>query len=1192
MKKNTQNKKATNSVLFLNLPIDSSSKDVIGFSAYAESLSEAIDNNAQTIAVTSSFGMGKTSIVELLKEIRIERKDEQILKVPMWSQLSDDDESEATLNLHRNFVYQIASQMNRRRGTYVSRRLSPNYRLLKVHTNKPLYWVLIVLAIIGVLFAWAANSFGDWVIQVLPALEGRLINISIASIMLSVIFGIIAIVGSEIIISRARGENERRIEMDEIIEIYYSEILRYRVRLLPIWAAKLLHRFKHYIIVIEDLDRSNNNEAIKDFLKEMRKYYIPTSSDSSYKFLNKITFIINIKSESEIEADCLYEKVFDYILNIQPINIDDYSIILEGLLQEKKDEISTLGLCVQKDLSSLPGMQWIIREPKVGMRAIKERLNRTFALYRSLRERFPSGSIAFEKCAVVAYITTAFEAEFNETDDSAFQKIVEWNLKLRAGSAGDENAYITFLPENKNDYASTIIGLVRSGIIDTNYRMYFYNYPKNSRIYSMEESITQKAILYGENSIDLNQSVLTVEERKSTIVGDSINRLKQLGLPLPEVVFQTKELYKAVLKRDVNGIIQWINNRDYKPEATEKTISQIEAILSFDSSKEVYSRSVAMAFSKAWEEKMSEQQLLRLRLMLCRQFPKDILWYQQLYRGVHSLARFEELDLVAFDNAIELIDQSNKEFSTETIEYLIDRYEKTNDRGFHHERMVSFIISATERIDSKAFAQLCVRFMLIDGIIVDSLEEIIFDEIDNLESSQMKNDPLYVDYKKLIVKAAPSGLSKKTMDNIQYMDDYQCYSDIVARELEKGGYLFESIMILLSIDTTFDPSRKEIVEAISDNKEWLLDNIEFFSLMRKRIISAPKKTIQEYKFLFAEDCPIVSEAEFKEIIKTIPYDDLFIISLIPAQLVTKNEIQMLSRFFNREWHYNSVAFEILQYVASFRADVAQECFRSLDFGYIKYQDFSTEKRSIIKKLYESILNLDTTQGKIQFMTLTKRLDSSWENEILQEINSNEQLQAQYINAVNEACARSITNTTIKTLCSLNKIYPMPSRITNRLFMQKRYKHYIVSKTLFDKVFTIETEEKGDVLWVEYLKILKESIHHITIEYMCNNKEFLRMIMEKKEYIGMKEDVRLKLSSIYQDSDSLLDVINYGDDFALKYYLQMAGFKDEEAATAFVNIIERSHFLLSSQELYDHAHGKLISGTLKGRYTRLRNRIAL
>lgn len=104
MKKNTQNKKATNSVLFLNLPIDSSSKDVIGFSAYAESLSEAIDNNAQTIAVTSSFGMGKTSIVELLKEIRIERKDEQILKVPMWSQLSDDDESEATLNLHRNFV--------------------------------------------------------------------------------------------------------------------------------------------------------------------------------------------------------------------------------------------------------------------------------------------------------------------------------------------------------------------------------------------------------------------------------------------------------------------------------------------------------------------------------------------------------------------------------------------------------------------------------------------------------------------------------------------------------------------------------------------------------------------------------------------------------------------------------------------------------------------------------------------------------------------------------------------------------------------------------------------------------------------------------------------------------------------------------------------------------------------------------
>lgn len=1183
-------------VLFLNLPIDSSSKDVIGLNAYAESISKAIDEGAQTIAVTSSFGMGKTSVVELLREKRADRKNEQILKVPMWTQLKDNKEANSAIDLHRNFIYQIANQVSHRAGTYVSRRLSPNYRLLKIHTNKPVFWFFMVIAILGYLFAWFTNHFENQIIQLFPKLAELTTNISIASIIIAAVFSIIAIVGSDFIISRGKEDADRQIEMDEIIDIYYSEILKNR-NLPKCLLKRPCKRSNHYIVVVEDLDRSNNSDAVKTFLKEFRKYYLSASANVVYKFKNSITFIINIKPESEVnqlckdtEATIIYDKIFDYILNIQPINIDDYTTILDGLLQGKKTEIAALGLNTSGLLSNLPGMQWIIREPKVGMREIKERLNRSFALYRSLQERFPSGNVAFEKCAVVAYITTAFEAEFNATDDSAFQKVVEWCLKERSGKVKNAEEYKLFLPEGNQQYVSVIMELVRTGIIDTNYRMYFYNYPKNSRIFSIEESMTQKAILYGSGSENLNQSVKTVEERKSSIVNESLNRLKQLGLPLPEVVFQTEELYKATLKRDVEGVIQWLDNRDYSTEATEKTISQIEAILHYDSIRSVYNERIALAFSKKLEQKMTEEQLLRFRLMLCERFPEEILWYKQLYRGVHVLANRKELDFVAFEDTIELIDQSNKEFSEKDLEYLLSRYESSPDRESCRSKLTSYLQNAASLIDNGILAPLYLRFMLVDGIINDSLEEIVFDETRDEIAARKEKSGLLIDYQNLIVKAAQTGLSTRTMENIRSLEVFSDYSVIVAQELENQGYIFEAVMILLALGEDFDLSKEEIVQSVLEKKEWLLDHHIDFNLLRQRVAQAPKKVLQKYKDLFADDCPIMNRDEFAHVIKNNPYDDLFVISLIPSKLVTKKEIQMLCGFFNREWHKNSVSFSILQYIAKFSNDVACESFKSLDFEKIQYKRFSGDKQDAIKKLYESSLSLDTTKGKIQFMTITKRLDLIWENQILADLQQNSELCKLYVHAVSLAYERSITQTTARILGSLNTVYPMPPKVTSVLFRSKQYECYVVSKTLFDHRFTLELKEKGDFLWAVYTKIFKENKYKTTIKHMCDNPEFLQMMMDRKEYQDMDEEARINLASIYQDAASLLDVMEYGDDFALRYYLQMAGFKDEDAATTFVNILEGSQHLLSSQELYDYAHDKLINGVLKARYTRSRNKM--
>ena len=164
MCKKRENVSINNSLVFMNTPITSKSEDVIGFSTYVEKLDAAISNGGQMVAITSPFGAGKTSVVELLQERYLNDPQKRVIKVSMWSNLFPAGISKGepqikngqrisyysgeTIELHKELVYQLISQINWRRGKYISRRLSQNYGLLKVQTDKPYYWISILLAIV------------------------------------------------------------------------------------------------------------------------------------------------------------------------------------------------------------------------------------------------------------------------------------------------------------------------------------------------------------------------------------------------------------------------------------------------------------------------------------------------------------------------------------------------------------------------------------------------------------------------------------------------------------------------------------------------------------------------------------------------------------------------------------------------------------------------------------------------------------------------------------------------------------------------------------------------------------------------------------------------------------------------------------------------------------------------------------
>ena len=96
-------------------------------------------------------------------------------------------------------------------------------------------------------------------------------------------------------------------------------------------------------------------------------------------------------------------------------------------------------------------------------------------------------------------------------------------------------------------------------------------------------------------------------------------------------------------------------------------------------------------------------------------------------------------------------------------------------------------------------------------------------------------------------------------------------------------------------------------------------------------------------------------------------------------------------------------------------------------------------------------------------------------------------------------------------------------------------------------------------------------------------------MREGSYTDMVDENRLQLCGILQDEASVREVFGRGADFALRYFLQVGGFQDHDAAASFVHLVKRTPQLLASDELYQHTHDMLVDPMLKGSYTRARKK---
>lgn len=1239
-------------MIYLNTPITTKENDIIGLSVCADKLSDAIDEGAQMIAITSPFGSGKTSVIDLLQEKRGDNKKEHILKIPMWSQLHQLENR--TNELHRNFLYQISSLINHKRGTYISRRLSNNYGLLALHANKIHSWVFFTIILLFGCAAWCVDHFSEDFERLIPIFKDKSGYVVVALIVIAIYIGILVLTRSEIIFSSQKSEKERTIEEDEIIDLYRTEILKHGTRFGE-WIRRKTRNRKlrplrahKYIIVVEDLDRTNDGQSVINFLTELRKYYIPTnhSNSKTARFKNEVVFIVNIKPESVLLSEIksqkkttapnkdnakepedimandddtigekstdvfeyydnyasehLFAKVFDFVLDLQTINIIDYETILEGLLETKKDILSKMELKSSGKLIEISGMLWIIRGKTLDIREIKNRLNKAFLVFETLQNRFPEekNQVSFEKCAIVAYLTTTFEHEFHLTDDTAFQKLIELNIKHEL----DEESCKRILRVNNNDYIKAVLELTESKLIDDSYRMYFYNYPKESKIYSYSETIVQKAILYGEESEDLDSAIDNVLKCGSSIIVDSFEKMKKLKLRLPSLVFSHEKLYIYALNHAENEIILWLDNFDKSASAIDKNISEILRILEYDYVRNDYRESQAKRFCDSWEKAFSEDGLLKLRACLCEQFSREINWYKPLFFGVHNIISIAEMQCLSIVDCIKLMNVKNDKFGLSEVDYLLERFCKTdNVSDLVVDKVKAFLISVKSKIDLTEISKIYLKFMKKINTIIPEFETTVV-ELLNMESDNEEEDEyfisaeeqerIFIEYQDLINQVDYEQLTKQTLSNIsgiQKFDGYERYSDNVATVLYSNEFYVEFILINLLKENPIDLTDINIYSAIKEFADWFYSESKVFKKLRIYIIENATDLITEFDFMFVKEFAAISECEFELLNKRKDIDERNILKLIPVQLVTKTEAKFISNYFCRKNQNNNIAFEFLQYVAKMESNVSKYCFESLEYVYaIQYYRFAAKKKTTIKELFSKILALDTCQGKLRFMEITKFLDSGFENAIAKELVDNEDLQSYYTKIINDN-AKSLTSTTLKNLYSFRTYYAMNDKVTERYYRDKKFVHYVVSKSNYHKRFVMDSGERFEILWPVYVDIFSKNNFTNTCSYMSNNHDFLRMIIKRKSYEGLSEDVRMRLTKVYQDSDSIKNTLEYGTKFAIAYFSVMDGFVDYDAANTFVNIVEENPQILASDAVYDNAYEKLWNAPLKSRYTKLRKK---
>lgn len=659
---------------------ESTNKDLIGFNSYVTSLETAIKSGAKFIGLISDFGTGKSSVVKMLKN-KME-SEYNMITINLWN---CEDNEHSGLNIHEIFLHKLIDELDIKSKKYYKNLINKRYRKfdISVCKEKLRYIVFLVVYIFMLIF------------EKIEMIDLFICDFQKFMVYFGVSFLIVfCIMIYKPILSFSKDNTDIDIDENDTKDLYLSIMSEYfninnRIKAFD----KLIRKNeikKPLIISLEEIDRYNNTQEVIKYLKEFYKFYKLTSDDINCKKGIDVVFITGIKPSSKlineeskekkteaIKIKNIYEKIFDFILNLNRINVNDYGEFISGIISS--ENIKLPANVDYPNETNMKKWRYIYLGEKTTIRDIKHRFNFAISLYKSVEE---SGipNVDFYKCIFISYLEDSYNELYGFLIDNPkiFNDIIisfseeENKEKIRSICTGKY--------ELSEDELDVLIEGIQSNLISVDYVYYFYKYPKNKKSYNAYELALYHAITFDESSETLETALNYIDE---VTIEEILNKRKNIAI-YPKVVFNYPKILKVAYNSNQKTLLSTLllnydlisNYNDF--EEIVKKMRSLKKPEFMDAFSFYFERKKKLILEANMDQKE------KLRLNLVKLFGPESKLFDYMFKNDNPMIKLEEMKAINNFSVIKELSNYyiiNEEYINNISNY-INQTSKTNVIAF------------------------------------------------------------------------------------------------------------------------------------------------------------------------------------------------------------------------------------------------------------------------------------------------------------------------------------------------------------------------------------------------------------------------------------------------------------------------------------------------------------------------------
>ena len=1192
-------------IIFMNTPIMNKKEDVIGISSSVEAINVALEDGARMVGVVAEYGTGKSSLTEMLMKSKPKKKE---IRVNMWEALEHKEDEEDNDSLTKTFIYQLAKGIGQGAANHVNKMLSRNYGIISFSIGLKRFWLCLIIALISASSYFILDGINiEKYIPIWGIKQETMYILKVFSpvlLLISVILIAIGLIGTNVVFSKWKDENSR---ITEINEIFYAYSYVYKL---------LLSIKKQKIIVIEDLDRIENKEIVISFLKEL--YRFNNLFNQKVIIRKEPAFIVSIapecllgKFQSDVKAEDndnedetdqqskitnMYSKIFDYVIELKPIHYDDYEIVLRDIINSEPDKKRQLNQLLERKLenSTLPKeFKWIYKGENLTIREIKDRLNKAIALYIDLKNKkyISNPYINLEACCAVTYLEAEYTEEFYliTHKEREFSQIIQESYSKEITSDIIERELAT------KEINEELAIMIKNRILDIDFKMYFYSFPKGSYI----KNIDEKQVC---NYIELpDESEYTVEElggqveriynnNKEKTLNDSIRKVHEREQLFPKVIFENSRLFNMALQCDSENLVKSldsimkyngdsINREDIRLLTNVKhyCIEQTDFLRRFVDS--IVSQS----------DNLSVEEIINRRMLLTHIFIDDIDFVRNMFINADvQLPIIEEREIKEINNvnkAIKLVDMSY--IDSENYVYIQDMLVEDVFIESNIKNAVDIQEAIMEVVDLENIVDSVYDFINKNKIVCDTIFTVLVDYViaGNFEKKKI------VEY----VNSLPvERLTDSYYELINRLKISEGLSDeIITQLVEKK--LYETPLLhycendnLQKINFTNEENAGHIISACEN-----INNMDSYYVpnIRSEIIEQNNGVFPKfYEELYSDKYELICN---QEIFQMSEFEDG--LKWLSGNRITETNLDRVLECINsykREGEDCHIIFEYLfnnEYEdACVDNVIIEKIVYGLDYKKILFSSMTKEQISEVVEMLTVPLNLNIAEEAKKFMLLVNCLDEELEKIVFTKLNTDE-----YIDLINQL--NTYSEYTIKNIKALTPSYPLNSNIRDKLLEDACYEYYIVGKILYEDKFEFPMEgvpaEKIILLYREDSEILN---------YLINNDDFIEYVYNENMFYYMGK-CNFDMVRPFQKFKQTFNVLEFvlaclkSDEDIEKYLLELNEILDSDSSIEISKLLIEKQYIqyLERDDVFEHVKHRLWeivpkNKGYKGSFTRKRN----